>query len=164
MLLAPPCSHIWLARHSIYDTLDGYRQFACAEDYDFLLRAISAGFRVSNLPDPLMLVRNRPGNLSSRLEQKKCHHYIVRLYRERLKGGQDSFSVDAYKRVVMAGPLEHSAYLLAVKLGREGLRSHHPISRIVLLVVSALISPWQGRYFLSRIRFRVAMRTSVRAF
>lgn len=164
MLLAPPCSHIWLARHSLYDALKGYRQFECAEDYDFLLRAISAGFRVSNLPDALMLVRTRPGNLSARLEQKKSHHYIVRLYRERTRKGQDSFSLDEYKRIVEAGPLEHSAYLLAVKVGRKGMRSRHPISRIVLIVMSALISPWQARYFLSRIRFRVALQTSVHGF
>jgi glycosyltransferase involved in cell wall biosynthesis len=39
LLMAPPCSHIWLARREVYGKLAGYRAMAVAEDYDFLLRA-----------------------------------------------------------------------------------------------------------------------------
>src|ERR1035437_722418 len=89
LLLASPCSHIWLARREVYDKLWGYRDIAFAEDYDFLLRAITSGFRITNLPETLMLIRTRSGNISSRLEQRKAHYYIINLYRERMRNGQE---------------------------------------------------------------------------
>jgi GT2 family glycosyltransferase len=92
LLLAPPCSHIWLARHEVYDKLSGYREVSGAEDYDFLLRAINAGFRITNLPQSLMLIRTRSGNNTSCLEQRKAHYNIANLYHERMRNGQDSFS------------------------------------------------------------------------
>ncbi len=158
MLLAPPCSHIWLARREIYDTLSGYREVAPAEDYDFLLRAISAGFRITNLPEPLMLVRTRPGNVSSRLEQKKAHYYVVKLYRERLKRGQDSFSPEEYAHAVKSGFMENSAYRFAGQCARKGLQTHSRALRYFLLALSGLASPWQARYFLLRLQLKMVLR------
>jgi glycosyltransferase involved in cell wall biosynthesis len=162
MLLASPCLHIWLARSELYAQLSGYREMATAEDYDFLLRAISAGFRVSNIPEPLMLIRRRAGNLSSRLEQRKAHYYIIHLYRERIRLGYDSFSAEAYQRAIRLGKIECGAFDLAVKCIQKGLESRNFALRWLLPVLSAVLSPWQARYFLDRIRFRVAMRMSAR--
>jgi glycosyltransferase involved in cell wall biosynthesis len=161
-LLASPCVHIWLARREVYDTLSGYREIA-VEDYDFLLRAISSGFRVTNLPESLMLIRTRSGNISSRLEQRKAHYYAANLYRERMRNGQDSFSREGYERAVKTGRLENSVFLLAMKCAQKGLISQSRALRYLLLAISVLISPWQARYFLDRIRFRAALRTSMRA-
>ncbi len=159
MLLAPPCSHIWLARREVYDTLSGYRDMPVAEDYDFLLRAISAGFRVTNLPESLMLIRTRPGNVSSRLEQRKAHYYIVDLYRERLSRGRDSFSREGYERAVESGRVENGAFRLAMQCVQKGFRTHSSALRYLLLALSALVSPWQARYFLARFHLKMALRT-----
>jgi glycosyltransferase involved in cell wall biosynthesis len=157
MLLASPCSHIWLARRDVYDVLGGYRPFECAEDYDFILRAITAGFRVSNLPEALMLIRKRSQNLSSRLEQQKSHYYIARLCRERMKGRPDTFNENQYQRILSGGPIEHSAYLLAVRFVRVGLQTRYSILRGVFFMLSAFVSPWQARYFLTRFRLKRAL-------
>jgi glycosyltransferase involved in cell wall biosynthesis len=159
LLLASPCSHIWLARREVYDKLLGYREITVAEDYDFLLRAITAGFRVTNLPEALMLIRTRADNISSRLEQRKAHYYIVNLYRERMRNGQDSFSREGYERAVNTGRLENGVFRLAVKCARRGLLSHSRVLRYFLLALSALVSPWQARYFLLRLRLKMALRT-----
>ncbi len=159
MLLAPPCSHIWLARREVYDTLSGYREIEVAEDYDFLLRAISAGFRITNLPEPLMLIRTRSGNISSRLEQRKAHYYIVKLYRERLDHGVDSFSKEGYARAVESGKVEDSAFRLAMQCARKGLGSHSRVLRYFLLMFSALASPWQARYYFTRFQLKMTLRT-----
>ena len=158
MLLAPPCSHIWLARREVYDTLSGYREIEVAEDYDFLLRAISAGFHVTNLPEALMLIRTRSGNVSSRLEQKKAHYYIVKLYRERLERGVDSFSPESYARAVRSSKLESKVFRVATQCARKGLNSHSRALRYFLLMLSALISPWQARYYLIRLHLKMALR------
>lgn len=159
MLLAPPCSHIWLARREVYDTLSGYREIEVAEDYDFLLRAISAGFRITNLSEPLMLIRTRSGNVSSRLEQRKAHYYIVKLSRERQERGEDSFSKEGYAQAVESGNVEDRAFRLAMVCARKGLRSHSKALRYFLLILSALASPWQARYYLTRFHLKMALRT-----
>ncbi len=157
MLLASPCSHIWLARREVYDVLRGYRPFECAEDYDFILRAITAGFRVSNLPEALMLIRKHSQNLSSRLEQQKSHYYIAHLCRERMRGRPDTFNEKQYQRILSGSPIEHSAYLLAVRLVRVGLQTRYSILRVVFFMLSAFVSPWQARYFLTRLRLKRAL-------
>ena len=159
MLLAPPCSHIWLARRKVHDTLSGYREIEVAEDYDFLLRAISAGYRVTNLSEPLMLIRTRSGNISSRLEQRKAHYYIVKLYRERLERNVDSFSKEDYARAVRSGRVENSAFCLATQCARKGLSFHNKALRYLLLMFSALASPWQARYYFTRFHLKLALRT-----
>jgi glycosyltransferase involved in cell wall biosynthesis len=163
MLLASPCLHIWLARSEVYDTLSGYRDMWAAEDYDFLLRAISAGFQITNLLEPLMLIRKRFGNISSRLESRKASYYITSLYRERMRNGQDSFSREGYVRAVRPGRVENSIFGLAMKFAHRGLGSPSRALRYLLLAISALVSPWQARYFLDRMRFRAALRASMRA-
>jgi glycosyltransferase involved in cell wall biosynthesis len=159
LLLASPCSHIWLARREVYDKLSGYREIAFAEDYDFLLRAITAGFRITNIPESLMLIRTRSGNISSRLEQRKAHYYIANLYRERMRNAQDSFSREGSERAVNSGRLESGVFRLAMKCVRRGLLSHSRVSRYFLLAISVLVSPWQARYFLLRLRLKMALRT-----
>lgn len=159
ILLASPCSHVWLARREVYDSLQGYREMPVALDYDFLLRAIHAGFHITNLPDPLMLIRTRSGNVSSRLEQRKAHYYIVNLYRERLLRGQDSFSREGFASAVKSGGMENGAYRIAMQCAKRGLHSHSRAMRYFLLALSGLVSPWQARYFLVRLHLRLILRT-----
>ncbi|HUN86800.1 MAG TPA: glycosyltransferase, partial [Terracidiphilus sp.] len=162
MLLGAPCLHIWLARRQVYDALSGYREMECAEDYDFLLRALTAGFHVTNLPEALMKIRTRSGNLSSRLEQRKAHYYIIRLCRERLAYGKDSYSPEAYRKAVKMGKIEGALFRLAISCASRGLRSQNWIASRLLLAASAMISPWQSRYFFDRMRFRILARRSMR--
>ncbi|MFY9855081.1 MAG: hypothetical protein WAK26_14515, partial [Terracidiphilus sp.] len=99
------------------------------------------------------------GNVSSRLEQRKAHYYIVKLYRERLEHGVDSFSKENYAQAVESGKVEDSAFRLAMQCARKGLRSHSRALRYLLLILSALLSPWQARYYLIRFHLRMALRT-----
>ena len=159
MLLAPPCSHIWLARREVYDALSGYRQIEVAEDYDFLLRAIYSGFRITNLPEPLMLIRTRSGNVSSRLGQRKAHYYIVKLYRERRERGVDSFSPERYALAVRSGKVEDRLFRVATQWARKGFNSRNKALRYFLLMLSTFVSPWQARYYLIRFHLKLALRT-----
>lgn len=160
MLLSPPCLHVWLARREVYDTLSGYRVMAFAEDYDFLLRAVTSGFRLSNLPEALMQIRTRSGKATFRVEVRKAHHYVVGLCRERLRRGKDSFSREGYLRSVKSGSIEGGAFLLAMKFAQTGFRCRNRALRYCFLALSAAVSPWQARYFVDRLRFRIAMHVS----
>jgi glycosyltransferase involved in cell wall biosynthesis len=160
MLLASPCRHVWLARREVYSHLRGYRDMRYTEDYDFLLRAITARYRVSNLAEPLMLIRTHNDNKSLFIESRKAHYYIVQLYRERLKRGFDSFNQESYAEAVRANKLEEHAFRLAMKYLKRGSRSNNRIKRAFLTALSAIVSPLQARYIIDRIWFRAAMRPS----
>jgi glycosyltransferase involved in cell wall biosynthesis len=164
MLLASPCGHSWLARREVYDTLSGYREMTFSEDYDFLLRAVSAGYLLSNLPEALMQMRSRPSNMSARLELRKAHYYVAGLYRERLSSSKDSFSVERYKRAIRPGRVENYFFYIATKCVQKGLQSRHRALRYFLAMLSAILSPWQARYFFERIRFNAVLRACVHPY
>jgi glycosyltransferase involved in cell wall biosynthesis len=158
MLLASPCRHVWLARAEVYSQLRGYRDMRYTEDYDFLLRAITFGYRVSNLTEPLMLIRTHANNKSLAIESRKAHYHIVDLYRERLKYGKDSFTQEGFARAIQAGKTEDIAFRLAMSCLKKAAQARSYFRRVLFTVLSAVLSPLQARYIFDRIRFRIAMR------
>lgn len=94
-----PVAHIWLTTRKIYDEIGEYRMSG-VEDYDFLLRLVSKGFKISNLEEYLYKVRLRNGNTISTmgLKQRKSAEFAYKLYKERiLKNNYDSYSDSLYK-------------------------------------------------------------------
>ena len=162
MLLSTPCLHTWLARRELYDRLQGYRPMPGAEDFDFLLRAVTAGFHIANLPDCLTRMRLRSGNTASTagLRQRKAHQYVVQLYRERLQDGVDTFSPEGFAQAVASNSLEQTLHGRAAQLVQAGFNSRCRLSKALLCLLAAVISPWQARYFIDRARVRFIMRTA----
>jgi glycosyltransferase involved in cell wall biosynthesis len=70
-----PVPHFWLTKRKVYDHLLPYR-FNGAEDYDFVLRCINVGYKVSNLNATLYQQRFRIGNTAtaSLVKQVKSYH------------------------------------------------------------------------------------------
>ncbi|MCO5495574.1 glycosyltransferase [Enterococcus innesii] len=85
----------WLVKRDVYDALDGYREFSSAQDYDFLLRAISKGFDIGIIHEKLIMYRIRGNSISSKskLKQFLTAEYIKKLHYERTKTGYDSFNL-----------------------------------------------------------------------
>jgi glycosyltransferase involved in cell wall biosynthesis len=150
-----PCL-VWLARKELYDHLEGYRIMPTGEDHDFLLRAISAGFRLHNLPEPLYWVRIRKGNSSDRtgIKQYLLHYYLVSLYKERIKYGSDSFSPASLAKAMHAGRLKTSLHAYSNRYLNRMRFSHTKLGRYFWGALSLLISPWQARLSLNRIQYR----------
>ncbi len=160
--LSTPIPHIWMARREVYDDLGGYRDLAPAEDYDFLLRAVTAGFRLANLPDHLMCTRIRNDSISDRaaLQQRKAQRYIVQLYRERLRRGFDTFSRPRYERAISAGRMESASYKIASFLKRAAFAKPSTARRFCYFALIAVVSPEYARYFFNRLRWRFALKSS----
>jgi len=162
MLLSTPCCHVWLARRETYAALSNYREMPLAEDHDFLLRAVSAGFQLGNLPEALMQIRTRPGQVSSCLPQMKAYYYVVALHRERVQHGKDSFSLANYARAIKSGKVEEAFFCFAQRCNRRGFQSGNKLIRYSLACLSAILSPWQARYFIRRARFNMVWREVMR--
>jgi glycosyltransferase involved in cell wall biosynthesis len=162
LVFGPPCSHIWLARRKLYEQLKGYRELAPAEDYDFLLRAVASGFQIANLPEPLMRIRVRAGNSAGTegLTLRKTHRYVLRLYRERLERGSDSFSRSNYESAVRGSNLATAVHKYAIRLVQKAFSKPGRVRRVCLCAVASLLSPWQARYFLDRLLWRMTLLLS----
>ncbi len=156
---APSCTHTWMARRDLYEQLDGYRDLLCAEDYDFLLRAVTSGFKLANLPEPLMKIRIRGGNTVSvaGLKQRKTHRYVVRLYLERIKNGKDSYTPAGYMQAIRAGALATAVHRHAIAITQSAFSKPGLLRRFALCALAALVSPWQARYFIDRLRWRLCI-------
>lgn len=74
----------WFGRKKVFSILNGYRDVAFAEDYDFLLRALSKGFKLGNINEIGLKYRIRSGSISNNngLKQFITSRELVRLYEE----------------------------------------------------------------------------------
>ncbi|BDH45248.1 glycosly transferase [Salmonella enterica subsp. enterica serovar Choleraesuis] len=157
--LFSPCFHIWLCNREIYDRLNGYRKLAPAEDYDFLLRAQTAGFKIDNIPLPLMKIRCRDGNTAdiAGLKQRKAHNYVLRLYLERIKKGSDTYSHENFERAVWFTQSEAKNYNKSISLIKSGFGKKSKLVRNIYFLRAALSSKWQFKYSLNRLLFKLKL-------
>lgn len=111
-----PVNHIWLAKREVYDKVGFYR-IPTVEDYDFILRAIDYGFKVSNVPGYLYFQRIRHGNTatSAGLTQRKSIEFVRKLARERTQSGSniDSYSPIALQLALKTTKLEEMIFKLS---------------------------------------------------
>ncbi|MEM5016269.1 glycosyltransferase [Metabacillus indicus] len=86
----------WLLRREVFQTLGGYRNFECSQDYDFLLRMVSENFKIMLYSEKLIRYRVRNNSISSSksFKQYLIAKYIRNLYHARNQGREDSFSLD----------------------------------------------------------------------
>lgn len=82
-----PVAHpAFLMRRTAFDAVGGYADRGWAEDYDLVLRLVTSGYRVANLPEALLDWRESEGRLSMRDERyseaqfRACkRHYLPRV-------------------------------------------------------------------------------------
>lgn len=156
-----PCSHIWVARRRVYEVLQGYRNLPGVEDYDFLLRAIDAGFKITNIEDYFgYKVRlGRIGNTTSTIgaKQRLLQDYAYSLHRERQMRGFDSHSDDLMSRKISQSKISTLLFKLSNYFLQHALRANGLIRfplRICCLALS-LVSPIQAKYLFTRFRYRL---------
>lgn len=142
-----PVSHIWLARRTVYETVGPYR-LSSVEDYDFLLRSINCGFRLDNIPGYIgMRIRVRDGNTVSRygLVQRLLFNYAQELY----KHPELAYSKEREVELIELGKFGTFSRLHYISdlLSSLSAKSRLLIVRIILMISSALFSPWKMQYY-----------------
>lgn len=157
-------SHIWVARKSLYDKLYGYREISGVEDYDFLLRMTSAGFKYTNLEDYFgYFVRlGRVGNTISSfgIRQRKMHSYVFKLYKERVKNQKDSFSEENLKDYIQTSNLLEKIHSFSSKNLYKAIESkgNKQYLKMLIYLLGSLISPYQINYLIDRLKYRNIIR------
>jgi len=167
--LSCPVAHIWLARKSVYDTLNGYRELSGSEDYDLLMRMQTHGMKYINMDYIGYKVRLRSGNTASAngLRQRKVARYVIKLFKERRRYGNDSFISEHFQKEVQSTRLmellhTNSAMLLNYAIRYKSQRRY--LSFISLLLVALILSPYQIDYIAKKMILRVYVYYSSKGF
>lgn len=87
-----------IVKTEVIKTLGGYREFYNSEDYDMWLRILSAGYKIGILDEYVIYYRIRQTSMSlkNKLETYYITKYQQNLYWERIRDGEDSFSVENF--------------------------------------------------------------------
>lgn len=74
----------WFGKKEVFDKLNGYRNMPLCEDYDFTLRAILQGFKISNVNECVLRYRMTKDSISrsNLFEQYLFARYITKQYSE----------------------------------------------------------------------------------
>ena len=89
----------WLGKKSVFDDMHGYRNIEACEDYDFLVRASLAGYRLGNIPKVLLKYRiNENGISKTKLDIQMTNAYSIgRAYSQKAIMPLDSVPKKPYK-------------------------------------------------------------------
>lgn len=60
----------------VFQKLSGYRNYSCAQDYDFLCRAQAKNFKLKNMQDELIKYRIRSGSIGQRRKKEQLIYKI----------------------------------------------------------------------------------------
>lgn len=160
-IYSSPILHIWMCKKELYSILGGYRNILGAEDYDFLLRVLSSGYKITNLDEILYSVRIRQGNTITTIgiQQMISHDYCLGLYRERLYFKKNIDSYDENYLEIKLNHLkgENAKFLKAYEKFQISLKmfhKHNPFF-LVFLIYSAIISRYIRKYIYQRIMYRI---------
>lgn len=151
----PPVSHIWLCRTIIYKNLNGYR-FPSVEDYDFLLRMITSGYKFANIPNYVgMKIRIRDGSTSSLfgVSQRRAFNFVRKLYKERLMFGVEHSNSENYATYINGSRLV-KAHSLSNALCKRAVLSRGAM-KYIYFVLSVIVSPYQAQYIYCRLRAKL---------
>lgn len=150
-----PVAHIWLTYKKIYEELGGYRMPG-VEDYDFLLRIVSKGYKISNLEEFLYKVKLRNGNTNSTmgLKQRKAIEYAVDLYDERSakRVFSDSHTVDSFESAISVNEIDSVKFQKSSEYFNTFLKNKKSISlkSFYYLMMSIYKSPKTQVWYLYR--------------
>ena len=148
-----PLTHVWLCKREIYNKLEGYRNVPYAEDFDFILRAIDAGFKCGNTFSALTRIRHRDGNTSdvASLSQRRGHFYALKLHKQRVKTGIDNYNLSDSEKLLESNKIVALAHNKSTKMLSAAYRSNNRLMTILYVICSCALSYYNTHYILTRI-------------
>lgn len=150
-ILCSPLAHpTWMFRREVFESIGGYRDVAPAEDYDFLLRVLKAGWSLANIPELGLQYRVSATSTASRraLTQRKAFNFVRRVNYNSEELLRDSFIESTTSSPLMTRIHQLSEQLLASAVTWYSV--FKPLA-IMPLVAALLISPYQAQFVLRAI-------------
>ncbi|WP_182102087.1 glycosyltransferase [Niallia taxi] len=155
----------WLMRRELFENLNGYRDFECSQDYDFLLRAISNNYQMLLIDDKLINYRVRKNSITTAkaFKQFLIAKYIKKLYKQRrLSNNIDDFSkknLDHYLHINNYESSFHKEkYNNSLKKFNQIKSAGTTVSRMVSLINCFFYSSYSREILFNYLRYRLASR------
>lgn len=141
-----PLAHpTWMFRREVVDVIGGYRDVAPAEDYDFLLRVLASGWKLSNIADLGLRYRVSASSTASlrALTQRKAFNYVRRIHRS-----NEQFSRSSFLSSTTSSPLMNRLHQLSERLLKRAVSWYAVFKPLALvpLLAAVLVSPYQAQF------------------
>ncbi|MBR4598622.1 MAG: glycosyltransferase family 2 protein, partial [Treponema sp.] len=159
-LLKTPVVHIWMTYKEIYDELKGYRKLFATEDYDFVLRLMSMGYKCSNMSEYFgyKIRVNRKGNSSSTygVKKMKSHWYTAKLFKERLKNGNDSYSLENCSKSIKTSVRTEKIYSFSNLFLYKAIecKAQKKFLGMILFLALSFVSIYQIAYLFETLKYK----------
>jgi len=144
--LCSPLAHpTWMLRSEVTNELGGYRELAAAEDYDYLLRVLAAGWELSNIAEVGVRYRVSSSSTAARraLMQRKEFNYVRRINRNKDHFTRSSFAACTRSTNLMTQLHQASERLLSK--AQANSRTLMPLA-LVQIAAAVIISPYQAQF------------------
>lgn len=140
----------WFLKKEVYDCLNGYREVNYCEDYDFLLRSLSQGFKVRKMPMSILQYRVRDSSISRShsLEQFLNAQAILHLYRNNQLEEKEKLMEIQHLSRNMANEKERHKYTRADSYYLKGhtfLKNGRILRGGIYLIKSILLSKYYSK-------------------
>lgn len=118
-----------MVRKSVYAQIGGYREIRYAEDYDFWLRCCSNNICFHHINEYVLMYRERQDSISHHNAARSFFitDYVKKLYKERKKNRNDSFSEAELKKILS---LESDSNYKAKKFNEKVSQYYKAIAKI----------------------------------
>ncbi|MGN1183119.1 MAG: glycosyltransferase [Faecalibacillus sp.] len=146
----------WFGKKEVFDKLGGYRNIPLCEDYDFTLRAILSGYKISNIDTNILSYRMTENSISrsNLFEQYLYARYITNQYKKNKVS-----SIDEAKNYVN----KHNHKKAADKYLKANIRFNNALKdiedrRFIKFIKDGVLLTFTSRYYLNKI-YRFLMVT-----
>lgn len=155
-----------LVKKDILETMNGYRNFKQAQDYDLWLRMLSRNYKIGVIDEPLINYRVRSNSISQSksLLQFLTSEYQKKLFKQRKKEGEDHFSNSDFNNYLLkndAFSIEKNMkfYISGNNLyiGLQKLKNKE-ISGIILILQSVIKDKRVIKKLIITIKFKLIVR------
>ncbi|MNT26245.1 hypothetical protein D3C72_1618060 [compost metagenome] len=142
-------------KRNVFESINGYRPYPNSQDLDFIIRAVEAGYIISNVPLVLLQYRLNDNSLSFKksLRQRKCQDHIMKLTQERRVKGVDNYNESEMNRYIKSNVLYEQIHAYSQKnyvYGMNLIRKRNHLG-FFYVAYSMVVSPMQSKYVLSLI-------------
>lgn len=157
-----------MMKKTLFDKVGGYRNFPCSQDYDLWLRMILVDNNFHYIPDRLFQYRIREGSISqkNKVKQITTWWYIQSLYKQRKKGGTDSYSETNYLKYLKKNNVfdekyckdEINARKIKSQVDMLKKEKNFKVKRFALICKILCISSFYRKYYFRVFKYKIIKR------
>ena len=142
------CHPTWMVRREVYEQLHGYRDIDSCEDYDFLLRAIEKGYRLSMVNEMLLWYRYNKNGIS---QSKEFRQFLAFSYLSAHRSHPSEVTEEDVKNYVNKNmtPKNQENYAKAKELFLQSKQQNSPLKAGSCMLQAACTSRFFGKRLLN---------------